>query len=127
MKLRDFAILIGVALIAASLDDGRAYAQQSVEVGTGAVLRWMDRTNSETDDIEIRNATSGQIGPLRVELGECRYPVGNPAGDAFAFLTIHAEGQARPFFSGWMVASSPALNALEHPRYDLWVLRCTSG
>ena len=27
-------------------------------------------------------------------------------------------------FSGWMLASSPALNALEHPRYDVWVLRC---
>jgi hypothetical protein len=25
-----------------------------------------------------------------------------------------------------MVASSPALSALEHPRYDVWVLRCSS-
>ncbi|MGB0800115.1 MAG: DUF2155 domain-containing protein, partial [Planktomarina sp.] len=28
---------------------------------------------------------------------------------------------------GWMVASSPALNALEHPRYDIWVLRCKTS
>lgn len=103
---------------------GLALAQQPVEVGSGALLRWMDRTNSETDDVEITNAASGQIGPLRVELGECRYPKGNPAGDAFAFLTIHTEDDARPIFSGWMIASSPALNALEHPRYDVWVLRC---
>ncbi len=27
-------------------------------------------------------------------------------------------------FSGWMFASSPALSALEHPVYDLKVLRC---
>ena len=28
-------------------------------------------------------------------------------------------------FSGWMFASSPALSAMEHPVYDLWVLDCT--
>jgi hypothetical protein len=27
-------------------------------------------------------------------------------------------------FHGWMFASSPALNALEHPVYDVWVLEC---
>jgi len=30
----------------------------------------------------------------------------------------------KPVFKGWMIASSPALNALDHPRYDVWVLRC---
>jgi hypothetical protein len=27
-------------------------------------------------------------------------------------------------FSGWMFASSPGLSALEHPVYDVWVIRC---
>ena len=27
-------------------------------------------------------------------------------------------------FDGWMIASSPALNALDHPRYDVWVIGC---
>ena len=27
-------------------------------------------------------------------------------------------------FRGWMFASSPALNALEHPVYDVWVIDC---
>jgi hypothetical protein len=27
-------------------------------------------------------------------------------------------------FSGWMFASSPALNGLEHPVYDVWVIDC---
>ena len=26
--------------------------------------------------------------------------------------------------SGWMFASTPALNALEHPVYDVWVITC---
>lgn len=116
------AAVIGLTCLTSDV----ARAQQSVEVGTGAVLRWMDRTNSETSDIEIANASSGEIGTLRVELGECRYPRGNPAGDAFAFLTIHTPDRIDPVFSGWMIASSPALSALEHPRYDIWVLRCTA-
>ncbi len=29
-------------------------------------------------------------------------------------------------FRGWMFASSPALNALEHPVYDVWVINCTT-
>ncbi|WP_300392357.1 DUF2155 domain-containing protein [Henriciella sp.] len=28
-------------------------------------------------------------------------------------------------FSGWMFSSSPGLSALEHPVYDVWVIRCT--
>ena len=27
-------------------------------------------------------------------------------------------------FAGWMFASSPALSALEHPVYDVWVVDC---
>lgn len=33
--------------------------------------------------------------------------------------------QTRPaLFRGWMFASSPSLNALEHPVYDVWVVDC---
>ena len=44
-----------------------------------------------------------------------------------AFLIIYDEKPDEPpqkYFSGWMFASSPALSALEHPVYDLWVLNC---
>jgi hypothetical protein len=101
-----------------------ATAQEQVEVGTGVVLRWVDKITTETGDLEIANASAGRVGRMRIELGECRYPAGNPAGDAFAFLTVHPEDDAPPIFSGWMMASSPALNAVEHQRYDIWVLRC---
>ena len=112
------------AVLAAVLCASGAHAQQQVEVGTGVVLRWVDKITTETGDLEIANASAANVGRLRVELGECRYPAGNPAGDAFAFLTVHPEDGAPPIFSGWMMASSPALNAVEHQRYDIWVLRC---
>lgn len=48
-----------------------------------------------------------------------------PARPAEAVLNgPQAEGEN--VFRGWMFASSPALNALEHPVYDVWVINCTT-
>lgn len=93
----------------------------------GAVLRGLDRVSGELFDIEIGRGQSRRFERLAVTLGECRFPAGNPAGDAYAFLVVRDEGQERPVFEGWMIASSPALNALDHPRYDVWVLRCITS
>jgi hypothetical protein len=30
-------------------------------------------------------------------------------------------------FRGWMFASSPALAAMEHPVYDVWILDCKNS
>ncbi len=30
----------------------------------------------------------------------------------------------RRVFSGWLYAQSPSLNAMEHPRYDVWLKAC---
>ena len=103
---------------------GLATAQQLVSLGDGAVLRGLDKLTGQVSDMELANGGIAELGRVSVELGECRYPQGDPAGDAFAFLTIRDEGAAEPVFAGWMVASSPALNALEHSRYDIWVMRC---
>jgi len=95
-------------------------------MGTGALLRGLDKVNASIADIQVRDGGSATYERLTVQLGECRYPAGDPAGDAYAFLTISDTASGKELFSGWMLASSPALNSLEHPRYDIWVLRCTT-
>ena len=102
-------------------------AAEEVTLGTGAMLRGLDKVSGETTDIEMENGTSASYDRLLVELTECRYPVGNPAGDAYAYLTIREDGHDGVLFRGWMIASSPALNALDHARYDLWLLRCITS
>ena len=42
-------------------------------------------------------------------------------------LEIVETGDENRLFAGWMIASAPALSALEHPRYDIWVIRCTTS
>ncbi len=90
----------------------------------GGVLRALDKISGALVDLTIAPGQSQRIGRLSVTLSECRYPTLNPNGDAFAFVTITNDGTAEPVFAGWMIASSPALNALDDPRYDVWALRC---
>ncbi|ADM10254.1 hypothetical protein PB2503_11034 [Parvularcula bermudensis HTCC2503] len=37
---------------------------------------------------------------------------------------IDTEALGEDVFKGWMFASSPSLNAMEHPVYDVWVIDC---
>ncbi|MDK3017558.1 DUF2155 domain-containing protein [Pseudodonghicola sp. IC7] len=95
--------------------------------GQGAVLRGLDKVNGQTVDIELSNGGTAEVFGLDVALADCRYPTDNPTGDAFAYLTIWERGKAQAIFEGWMIASAPALNALDHARYDVWVLRCITS
>ena len=113
---------LGIALVLFLA--GSAVFSEQVSLGKGAILRGLDKVNGKTSDLDMANGTSVEFGRLSVSLGECRYPEGNPSGDAYAFLTIHETGKPDLIFSGWMVASSPALSALDHARYDVWVTRC---
>ena len=98
-----------------------------VSSGTGAILRGLDRVSGTSVDIALNRGGDAQIGHLVVMLEDCRYPAENPAGEAYAWIDIFDTRADEVIFSGWMIASSPALNALDHRRYDLWVLRCTTS
>ncbi|GIT90743.1 hypothetical protein JANAI62_11980 [Jannaschia pagri] len=95
--------------------------------GPGAVLRTLDKTSGEVVDVEMAIGQTMAYGPLQVTLHDCRYPANNPSGDAFALVQVVDARAIQELFAGWMVASSPALNALEHRRYDVWVLRCLTS
>ena len=116
------AVLYAGLLAAASQD----VAAQEVSSGQGAVLRLLDKITGQSQDVAVPVGGATEIGPYRVALRDCRYPTGNPAGDAFAYLVIGPEG-GDALFQGWMIGSSPALNALDHPRYDVWVIRCKTS
>ena len=95
--------------------------------GSGAVLRGLVRINGKTNDFALQAGSSASFGNLSIILRECRYPNGNREGNAFASIEISETGHDGTLFSGWMIASAPALNAMDHSRYDVWVLRCTTS
>lgn len=104
-----------------------AAAAEPTSNGNGAILRALDKTSGTTVDISISNGQVARIGRLQIVLNECRYPEGNPSGDAYAAMEVSEMGRAGTVFTGWMIASAPALYAMEHPRYDIWVMRCITS
>ena len=92
--------------------------------GTEAVLRGLDKISGEVQDMTLAVGDTLSLHHLTVALTGCRYPAENPSSDAYAFLDITDSVSAERLFHGWMVASSPALNALDHPRFDIWVMAC---
>ncbi|WP_135449014.1 MULTISPECIES: DUF2155 domain-containing protein [Tabrizicola] len=112
-----------LALIAGLLSTLPAAAQDFASA-PGASLRFLDKLTSETGDVTLGVGQAARFGRLIVQLDDCRYPVSNPSSEAEAHLTMIDEATQAQLFSGWMLASSPALSALDHPRYDVWVLSC---
>ena len=119
-------VLLALALGGAPLQ-AQAPAGEATASGPGAVLRGLDKIAGTTQDIRLAAGESANFGRLTVTLTECRYPVENPAADAFAHVIIRDARLPEPVFRGWMIASSPALHALDHPRFDVWLIRCTSS
>lgn len=103
-----------------------AVAQSNVKTKSGATvqLRALDTITGLVEDIDLAVGDTTVYERLMISVKECRYPSGNISADAFAYLVIRDVRETLPAFEGWMIASSPALSALEHPRYDVWVLRC---
>jgi len=93
---------------------------------TRVTLRALDKMLGRPTDVELAVGETVMFGRLAIRAVECRYPAEDPASDAYAHLEI-LDQDGNPLFDGWMIASSPALSALEHPRYDVWVLRCSDA
>ncbi|WP_410216542.1 DUF2155 domain-containing protein [Paracoccus sp. (in: a-proteobacteria)] len=113
------------ALLCLMLAAGPAYAQDTVRA-EGAMLRGLDKVSGRTTDLPLQVGEAVRYGRLELRLGECRYPAADPSSDAFAQMTITDLRQNTTVFSGWMIASAPALSALDDARYDVWVMSCSS-
>jgi hypothetical protein len=88
-------------------------------------LRALDRMLGQPTDVEMGVGETVIFGRIAIHALECRFPTDDPSSDAFVHLEI-LDLQGNRLFDGWMIASAPALSALEHARYDVWVLRCAA-
>ncbi len=101
-----------------------AASAQDVADAPAANLRVLDKLTGVVSDVELGRGQTATFGRLTVLMDDCRYYPESPAAEAFAHVTILDNSVPDPIFNGWMTASSPALSALDHARYDVWVLRC---
>jgi len=92
-----------------------------------AILQGLDKVTARVSTIEAPVGDTVTFGALEIIVRTCdkRPPEDPPESAAFVDIWEVQEGEpAVSIFRGWMFASSPALSALEHPVYDVWVLDC---
>lgn len=138
MKL--FAMIAGL-LMASLAPPGLAYAgvgsaaqERSSSPGNTAILRGLDKVTARTRDFEAPIGEEVRFGALAISVQYCRKRPPEEPPEVFAFVQVDdrrtdgfgEEVDGERIFSGWMFASNPALNALEHPVYDVWVIDCRS-
>lgn len=91
------------------------------------VLQGLDKVTARISTIDVPVGGAAKFGSLTIVARACQKSPPEEPPEAAAFLEITetpASAPAVSIFSGWMFASSPALSALEHPVYDVWVKDC---
>jgi hypothetical protein len=90
--------------------------------GPAALLRGLDKFSGVAEAFYAPVGGVAVYGRLTILVRACERR--DAEGDV-AWLTIaDARAPGAPVFEGWMFAESPALSALDHPRYDVWLAQC---
>ncbi len=124
------SVFVGVATSAAAQSPParRPPAQAAAPAGPpAAVLQALDKVTGRVRTIDAAIDQPVKFGSLDIVVRTCRKRPPEEPPESAAFLEIRDARAPQPgatVFSGWMFASSPAISALEHPVYDVWVLDC---
>ncbi len=94
-----------------------------------AVLRGLDKVTARVSVIEAAVDGTAKFGAFEISVRACRKRPPEDTPETAAYLVIREAkgGQKAELFKGWMFASSPALSALEHAVYDVWVVDCKAS
>ncbi len=112
-----------------------ALSPESNLVGEAVELRALDKVTARTFDYTVPIGDTLDFGSLTIHARHCEKTPPTELPETYAFLQIddrrlmedgsEAKDDAR-LFSGWMFASRPAISALDHAVYDVWVIGCVA-
>lgn len=117
--------LAGLAAILTVATAGPAVAER-IE-NPIAVFSGLDKVGGKITTLEVKVGEAIQFGSLvmRVRVCNSRPVTEEPNTTSFVEIDdVKVDGSVKRAFTGWMFAESPALNALEHPVYDVWLTGC---
>ena len=90
------------------------------------VLRGLDKVTGRLSTMTVNVGEKTTFGALDIYARVCYAHPPEETPENAAFLEVvekKEEGQLK-LFSGWMFSSSPALSAMDHAVYDVWVIKC---
>ena len=98
--------------------------------GTQLIMRGLDKITGRPTSITAPIGKQVTFATLSITARFCYSTPASETPETAAFVQVedHRPDQpARRIFSGWMYASSPGLNGVEHPLYDVWVISCNNA
>ncbi len=113
-----------------AINSQTAMAQGVLIENKTAVFSALDKVTARISKIEIALNETVQFGSLKVTPRVCysRPATERPKTTTFVEIQeVQLDGKEQKIFSGWMFAESPALNAVEHPVFDVWLSNCKGG
>ena len=102
-----------------------ALSSQWIE-GNKLVIQGLDKITARIQTFEVDVGKTHKFGVLDIFVERCVFskPIFKPESLAFIRIKDNSDRLSEVKFNGWMFASSPALNALENPVYDVSILAC---
>lgn len=97
-----------------------------IETNT-ARMQAMDKITGKVSEIDVPVNSLVKFGSFSILVRKCitRTPEETPENTAFIdVVDDYNNKEPVNIFKGWMFSSTPALNAVEHPIYDVWLLKC---
>ena len=98
--------------------------------GSSLLMRGLDKLTGRPTNIVAPIGKPVQFATLTITARFCYSTPASETPETAAFVQIedHRPDQtARRIFSGWMYGSSPGLNGVEHPLYDVWAISCNNN
>jgi hypothetical protein len=91
-----------------------------------AVFAGLDKVTGKIKSFQVPIDKEGRFGSLLIRPRVCysRPVTEEPKTTSFVEVDEQQQSAAKRIFSGWMLAESPGLNAVEHPVYDVWLTGC---
>jgi len=97
-----------------------------------AIIRGLDKTTGHARDYSLTIGRAARIGSLEVLARSCWKAAPEEAPEVKIYVEVFdhpparegEDSERREIFHGWLFASSPGLNGLDHPVYDIWAIDC---
>lgn len=92
-----------------------------------ARMQAMDKITGHVTEIDVPVNGVANFGSFSILARKCvtHSPEETPEDTAFIDVVDNYESDNPVnIFKGWMFSSTPALSAVEHPIYDVWLLKC---
>ncbi|MDX1709685.1 MAG: DUF2155 domain-containing protein [Rhodovibrionaceae bacterium] len=126
--MRVFTAIAGTVALFTALQ-AAARAEDYVQMDT-AVLQGLDKITARISTFEAPVDQPVSFGSLQITVRTCQKTPPEEPPESAAFLEIEDQRPDSPsvrMFTGWMFASSPAVSALEHAVYDVWIVDCKNS